>query len=272
MNAHKTGIRQGSTEEYIHFRCDENHLSVPVHDRFKIQVAEKIFEDDGVSKAKMKARRLQREFAWMCRLQTVSPFGLNTRVKGLGIVNDSSHCKDFNIYHLSSSCDKNIKQRKHKSKANRTHTYGDVDSVRNFVSSLSYLDNFQCLLTVRQQKIRFLKKCSYTESFSNLTEAKQKIVTDWITYVCKPKKKVNRKEKRLYFEINFLHRGIQKLNLRRILNEENIVKSIPRKSKFKVLPIIYYKYGKNIGQTILNYNKATRESTFRNFQDVENMI
>ena len=271
MNAHKTGIRQGSTEEYTHFRCDEDHLSVPVHERFKIQVAEKIFEDDGVSKARMKTRRLQREFAWMCRLQTVFLFGLNTRVKGLGIVNDSSRCKDFNLYQLSSSCDKKIRQHKHKSKVNRTHIYGDADSIRNFVDGLSNLDNFQCLLTVRRQNIRFLKKCSCTETFSNLTITKQKIVTDWIAYVCKPKNKVNRKEKRLYFEVNFLHRGIQRLNLRKILNEINTVRSIPKKSKFKALPIIYYKYVKNIGLTILNYNKATRESTFRTFQDVENM-
>ena len=57
-------------------------------------------------------RRLEREKAWMARLQTVYPFGLNTRIKGLGIVNLDGRHKQFNVYELSSSHDKNRKGRK----------------------------------------------------------------------------------------------------------------------------------------------------------------
>ena len=46
INGHKNGIHQGFSEEYLHFRCDEAHNSVPIINRFKIQVAEKIFEED----------------------------------------------------------------------------------------------------------------------------------------------------------------------------------------------------------------------------------
>ena len=88
MNGHKTGLRQGQTEEYRHFRCDDAHNNVPIKERFLIQVAEKIFEEDIDSndpnyKAKMKSRRAERELAWTCGLQYIFPFGLNTKVKGV---------------------------------------------------------------------------------------------------------------------------------------------------------------------------------------------
>ena len=110
MNGHKTGIRQGLSEEYKHFRSDHAHNNIPVKDRFTIQVAEKIYEDDldmndPNYKSKMKTRRAERELAWTCRLQTFYPLGLNTKIKGVGMVNDSSKCKPFNIFALSSSYD-----------------------------------------------------------------------------------------------------------------------------------------------------------------------
>ena len=54
MNNHKTGIRQLSTEEYLHFSCDERHRNVPMREKFRIQVAEKLFEDDSPNKEKVR--------------------------------------------------------------------------------------------------------------------------------------------------------------------------------------------------------------------------
>jgi hypothetical protein len=43
INGHKSGIRQGQTEEYKHFRSDERHSNTEVNDLLKIQIAEKVF-------------------------------------------------------------------------------------------------------------------------------------------------------------------------------------------------------------------------------------
>ena len=65
INGHKRGVRHGSSEEYLHFSCDDTHRNVEVNEKFKIQIAEKIFENDNPDKKKAKARRLQRETAWI---------------------------------------------------------------------------------------------------------------------------------------------------------------------------------------------------------------
>lgn len=279
MNGHKTGIRQGMTEEYLHFRCDDAHNRVPLNDRFKIQVAEKIFAEDidihdRDYRTKMKHRRAERELAWTCRLQTIFPLGLNTKIKGVGMANDPLKCKPFNLFSLSSSHDLRIKKRKYTSKIGRRNTYDHLDDVRNYVTSLKDISLVNCLFQVRQTNLRFLRKCVGDVNFRELSHAKQKMIIDWTGYVRDKNtadKQKKEKVKRLYFEINFIHKDIQKVNLRRILNEELIKKSVPARCTFKELPIIYYKYCKNISQSILNYNQATKESTFTSYQDIQNM-
>ena len=64
MNGHKDGLRYGSTEEYLHFSCDEAHRNIPVNEKFKVQIAERIFDDDNPTQLKAKERRLEREAAW----------------------------------------------------------------------------------------------------------------------------------------------------------------------------------------------------------------
>ena len=43
MNGHKNGIRQGETEEYMHFKSDEIHRNTEINDLLKVQIAEKIY-------------------------------------------------------------------------------------------------------------------------------------------------------------------------------------------------------------------------------------
>ena len=80
-----------------------------------------------------------------------------------------------------------------------------------------------------------------------------------------------RKDKRLYFEVNFLHKVVQRVNFRRIFNEKVVKNVIPKDSKYSSKPLFYYKYGKNIGQTILNYNKVSRQATFNHFEEITQM-
>ena len=112
MNNHKTGIRQGSTEEYLHISCYERHRNVPMREKFRIQVAKKLFENDSPNKEKVRERLLEREAAWMFRLQTVFPLGFNSRIKGLGTVNHEGRYKAFNLYSLSVCFDRNRKKKR----------------------------------------------------------------------------------------------------------------------------------------------------------------
>ena len=83
-------------------------------------------------------------------------------------------------------------------------------------------------------------------------------------------KKVSTKD-RLRFEINFVHKCIQNIDLRRILTHKTIKATIPTQCKYKKLPIIYYKYERNISQTIFNYNKCTKETLFSTIEELNNI-
>ena len=70
MNGHKRGIRHGQTEGYRHFRWIEDHQNKEIAELISVQIAEKIFDSDGANENVMKPRCLEREFAWICRLQS----------------------------------------------------------------------------------------------------------------------------------------------------------------------------------------------------------
>ena len=65
MNQHKSGIRQGDSEEYKHFRMDQSHCDTDINELFRIQIAEKVFDEDNITQDNMKIRRLEREYTWI---------------------------------------------------------------------------------------------------------------------------------------------------------------------------------------------------------------
>ena len=154
MNGHKRGIRAGSTEEYLHFNCDDEHRRVDIHNKFKIQIAEKIFDNDEVNNKKAKERRLQREAAWTFRLQTVFPLGLNSRIKGIGSVNQEGGCKPFNHFVLSSGFDKNLKKKKRNWR--RISRRATQQELQLFIETLRAVELSQALKLIRGKSQEFL--------------------------------------------------------------------------------------------------------------------
>ena len=269
INGHKRGVRHGSSEEYLHFSCDNTHRNVEINEKFKIQIAEKIFENDNPDKKKAKARRLQRETAWIYRLQTVFPLGLNSRIKGIGSVNQEGKHKPFNQFALSASFDKNMKSKKRKMRRNvRNESEQELDQFNILIITLNITDT---LILIRSKSRSFLLKATRILSFEGLSNNKKQLVNDWIDYL-KPVQTRSNKEKRLYFQVSFKHKIIQNVNLRRILNEKQVKDKLVIKTTYSKIPQLFYKYEKNIGQTILNYNLASKNASFVSFEEIEQMI
>lgn len=274
MNQHKSGIRQGDSEEYKHFRSDQLHRDTGINELFRIQIAEKVFDEDNINQDSMKIRRLEREYAWMCRLQSIFPFGLNSKAKEIGIVNRQHGLDCYNIFEIGRKYDKSLKNRKPRTN-NIRQRFGDVNDVRIFVTTElmnSTVNN--CLHIVRNKSKRFLRKCVQVEEYRSVDSHTKKIIQDRIEFeqmsLIPKLKKVSTKD-RLRFEINFVHKCIQNIDLRRILTHRTIKATIPNQCKYKKLPIFYYKYVKNISQTIFNYNKCTKETVFSTVEEINNI-
>ena len=274
MNQHKKGIRQGETEEYRHFRIDQRHRDTGINDLFRIQIAEKVFDVDDVNQDSMKIRRLEREYAWICRLQSIFPFGLNSKVKEVGIVNSHRGSDLYNIFEIGRRYDKKLKSRKIQAQHVVRQRFGD-DDMRIFVTTdLMNSSLNECLHLIRSKSKRFLRKCVQFEEYRSVDHHKKKIIQDRIKFEqmsVNPKLRKASTKDRLRFEINFVHKSIQKIDLRRILTHRAIKATIPNQCKYKKLPMFYYKYEKNISQTIFNYNRCTKETLFSTLEELNNI-
>ena len=270
MNGHKNGIRSGSSEEYSHFSCDVRHSNTPMLEKFTIQVAERIYDNDDIPKKRAKVRRLERELAWMLRLQTIYPLGLNTRIKGIGIANQEGKHRPFNLFALSVSYDKNLKKRKTKPRK-REHRPVTLNDCLEFVRASRECTISSFIADIRKKTRKFLNKCSMLEEFNLLSLDKQRLMMDWMGYTQPVENLFKAKEPKLYFEVSFKHKIIQKLNLRRIMCEQDVVNLIPSDFKYRSTPKLYFKYGKNIGSKILNYNPVLKSSVFRTFEEIQSL-
>jgi hypothetical protein len=252
MNQHKSGIRQGDSEEYKHFRMDQRHKETNINEIFRIQIAEKVFNEDNINQDSIKARRLEREYAWICRLQSIFPFGLNSKAKEVGIVNRYHGSDLYNIFEMGRNYDRKLKRRKQKNQYNRSR-FGNDNDVKNFVTTDLRVSSLnECLHLVRNKSKKFLKKCVRIEEYSSIDCQKKKIIHDRIGFKQipeNPKLKKPDTKNRLRFEIDFVHKCIQNINLRRIFNHRLVKATIPAQCKYKKMPIFYYKYQKNISQT-----------------------
>ena len=220
----------------------------------------------------MKARRLEREHAWICRMQSIYPFGLNSKAKTVGIVNRSDGLSCYNIFEFGRNYDKMIKRRKQKYNPLRVRRFGDDNEVHRFLTiELPNTPIQDCLHLVRNRSKKFLSKCIKKDEYIRITPFKKKIIEDRIDFKQQyqnPKLKKKDTKGRMRFEVNFIHKSIQTINLRRIIGERTVKATIPPQCKFNKMPIFYYKYQKNISQKIFNYNKATRETDFADINEI----
>ena len=274
MNQHKSGIRQGDSEEYRHFRMDQRQQETNINEIFRIQVAEKVFDEDDINQENMRIRRLEQEYAWICRLQSIFPFGLNSKAKEVGIVNRRQGSDSYNIFEIGRKYDKKIKRRKHQAHIVRQR-FGNDNDVRIFVTrDLINCSLNECLHLVRDKNKKFLKKCVRIEEYRNVDCHKKKIIHDHIEFEQmsgNPKLKKADTKDRLRFEVNFVYKCIHKIDLQRIMSHSAIKATIPAQCKYKKLPIFYYKYQKNISQTIFNYNKCSKETLFATLEELNNI-
>ena len=220
----------------------------------------------------MKVRRLEREYAWTCRIQSIYPFGLNSKAKTIGIVNRSNGLSSYNIFEFGRNYDNMIKRRKQKNNPLCRHRFSDDDVVLGFLSiELPNTPIQDCLHLVHNRSKKFLRKCIKNDEYNRIISFKRKIIEDRIDFKQQyqnPKLKKNDMKGRMRFEINFIHKSIQNINLRSILGDRTVKATIPSGCRFIKMPIFYYKYQQNISQKIFNYNKATRETDFTDMNGI----
>ena len=262
---------------YAHFNSDEAHKNVPLESRLRFQIIEKVKTDDlpSLEPGLIRKRRMDRELFWISALRTVAPLGLNDKIEGFGMRGsafDNVGC-GYNMHRIVNICSfpRNRRRRRRHGKKAR----GNLDDTRlcEFKTDLLRL-SVDCAVRIENfilSKSRlFLERFVKSSYFGDLSRGLRYLVSSCVDFFRKvrPVKKV-RPEVPLY--VDFSHQIFNDVNIKSIVGSAGVRELLPRNLVDKFSIKLIYKFSKNIGCKILNYNEVLKSVGTVNYDDISQM-
>lgn len=267
FNQHRKGIK--SPEKYGTCRILSNHFNEGLckGESYTVQILEKLEGEGrtarGALDASITSKRKERELYWMMKLRTVFPYGLNDRI-GDEFKNEDTH---FAVGRRFPPLNR-IRPRVSR---------GCLRKGKNSLTGSQFLDQLKDLLHgqlsealyfIRIRVSSFKKKelkilaDKVNQILTNSTDESKfiqwySVVLDLIdTKLYKPKPvKVKKPVPSNICHVFFDNKGVEKINLPRILNDPSLSASIPLSANKFENPTVIYKLTHNIGSKIFNFNK-----------------
>ena len=243
---------------YHHFSSDGHSV-----DDMSIMPIEELTSNDRVSAT---SQRLERDY-WCGELCTYYPYGLNDNVRGVGNISKQHGLVVYTLF--------NRRQRKFRKRNGRKRRKKiDCDDLTSrFEDCVRDYKSHVFMFNVRSLILSLPKKCMVAiwtifEAWSLEHEVPDRIVVlikDIIAFkkraspietnnVDKPSKKASG-----FLNICYHNKGIEMVNLPRILNSRYVRDAVPQFINDRVPPTISYKYTKAIGGRIFNQKKVVEE-------------
>ena len=266
FSGHRSSIKSKTSCQLIHKHFEENGhgLSncriIPIEKMNRSTISQQDLTPNQITIALNKLR-LDREKFWITNLQTAYPYGLNSRVKGIGDFNPSqSNYTNFG----GRSRRKN--KRHSRRKPNRLRNKSDI--------SLEFINKKHMELHNKEGYLHFFKTFLYGLPRSQLQTLFQNIqnqnanidmrTKDLIVMIAnlrlfKPVEISTTAKKREFFHINFRDKGLDHINLSGILRSKSVMDKIPVYFSEKEPPIIGYRFNKSIGGKLFNYKQFLSE-------------
>ena len=272
FSKHKSDIRSGNACQIIHKHFEESGHGI---DNCKVLPIEKIdsrpASHQDLSGSELDRAitrfRLEREKFWISTLQTAYPFGLNSRVKGIGdFIPSQGNFQNFGG---------------RRRRRNRRHSKRKPKRLRGQVEvSLDFIERKHQELQNNQKYIHFFKTYLYNLPRCKLDNLNQEVqqnpnvnvrVKDMIIMICnlrlfKPVQ-INQKNNREFYHINFRDKGLDFINLSGILRTQRVINKIPNYFDEKDPPIIGYKFNKSIAGQLFNYKQSLSEEVINEFEN-----
>ena len=242
---------------YHHFSSDGHSV-----DDMSIMPIEELTSSDRVSAT---SQRLEREDYWCRELCTYYPYGLNDNVRGVGNISKQHGLVVYTLF--------NRRQRKFRkrNKRRRKIDYDDLtsrleDCVRDYKSHV-FMFNIRSLILSLPKKCKVAIWTFFEACFSEHEVPARVVVLikDMIAFkkgalpietndVDKLSKKASG-----FLNICYHNKGIEMINVPRILNSRYVRDAVPQFINNRVPPTISYKYTKAIGGRIFNQKKVVKE-------------
>ena len=201
--------------------------------------------------------RLVREKYWITKLQTTYPFGLNSRVKGIGDFNPS---QGFFQNFGGRTRRRNKKHSRRKPKRLRVKHNISIDFINKKHLELSnkngYVHFFKSFLYgLPRSELQVLLQQAQSQ-ISNVNErVKDMIIMISHMRLFKPTQ-IDKSVKREFFHLDFINKGLDHINISNILRSFNVTSKIPVYFSDKEPPILGFKFNKNIASILFNYKQT----------------
>ena len=271
FSGHRSSIRKGESNQLIHRHFQEDCHGLSNCSIFPI---EKI-NTSGLSQHNLNSidqeraltrLRMEKEKYWITTLQTAYPFGLNSRVKGVGDFLPSQR----NFFQFGGRV-RRRKKKHSRRKPKRLRVRYDV--------SLAYIMRKHRELHNKEDYIHFFKTFLYGIPRSDLLNLRQGVqddqanidqrVQDMILLISeqrlfKPVQIPNHKGKE-FLHMKFRDKGLDFINLSSILRKKEVISKIPVYFTEKDPPIIGYKFNNSIAGKLFNYKETLNDIGVQNF-------
>ena len=266
FSGHRSNIRMGNSCQLVHkhFQDDCHGLGncriIPIEKidtgGLNRQNLDPVYFERQVSKL-----RIEREKYWITTLQTAYPFGLNSRVKGIGDYNPSQG----NFQHFGG---RRRKKRHSRRKPKRLRMKNDV--------SLDFILRKHRELSGRENYIHFFKTFLYgiprldlqllLQGLENSNLNIEERLRDLITMISRIRLfrpvEIQKNKERQFYHLKFRDKGLDFINIGNILRNRNIMNKVPIYFSNKEPPMIGYKFNKSIAGKIFNYREALQGDLF----------
>ena len=232
---------------------------------FSVQIIEKIDPRRMRNGKTVKDHRLDREDYWMRELGTISPFGLNEKVRKVGNISQkqSENLLVTQLFHSSHRRPRSHGRRTNRVNNSKFHKNTTVECLENIWKGSNRLHTLRTKLfglplnklfnLVEKAKV-FPKRGDFDfESMFAIVHSisKQRLYKPVQASGSDP---VEQK----FMKINFVNKGIEYLNISNILRNKKVLRQIPPYFKDHEPPTISYKYPKSIATKILNFNQVAK--------------
>ena len=272
MNGHRFQINHGGNQ-LLH-----RHFNLPDHSilSMKVRILEKIYHPTNNPSLSTPFRR-KREERWIRQLWwTAAPYCCNDHIDSIGNLT-SPGCQSVNVLNLFDRT-----SRRNRSHGSRKYNKPEIHDV-SFDGFLPFV-NLQLGLHHIHTKLyslplKRLHESTLTLHFGDVGSPGhrlQGIILDISSNrlfkavrVGEPKEARNRP----FLKIKFANKGIDALNVSKILNQKSVQKKkIPPYFQFKKSPCISYSYTRSVASKIFNFTKQDcSNSTFKVFHMIPNL-
>ena len=228
---------------------------------YSCHILEKI-PDVGSDRDQQNFRR-QREQFWIKELRTVAPFGLNSRLDTGNLEGNM-----VNNFFNKQSRYRNRKRGRGRGRGREWNVEDILNEIKEKLSnSVNEVIRFCCKIFPQVARTKLKSLAQYLLD-SDVPDAIRNITIKYITDCYKLRNETNPKKKvRCQLSLTFINKGIEMINLGRILNDRTIKEAFPLESSDN--PMIVYNYTKPVRNKIVNYRQTVQSAVYEDWVSEE---